>query len=223
MKREFCVVFDIDDTLYLESSYVHSGFEAVGRWAAQWLRVEDFADRCWKRFANGARGAIFNDVLKETNCASNPEVIAALIETYRTHIPAIALADDAAECLSILVSQFPIAVISDGPISSQSRKADVLGLSRFATPLILTGFLGSSFSKPAALAFQQIEKAHPEKLYAYIADNPHKDFTAPKQLGWTTIRIRRPGGMHSRVENLDAIPDYELADCSDLISILHSV
>src|SRR5207302_9076607 len=39
--NELCVVFDIDDTLYLERDYVRSGFRAVGTWAEQWLRIPD--------------------------------------------------------------------------------------------------------------------------------------------------------------------------------------
>ena len=54
--RDVCVVFDVDDTLYLETDYVMSGFNAVGQWAADWLSIPDFAERCWNRFIAGQRG-----------------------------------------------------------------------------------------------------------------------------------------------------------------------
>ena len=41
--NHLCVVFDIDDTLYLERDYVLSGFAAVGPWARDWLAIPDFA------------------------------------------------------------------------------------------------------------------------------------------------------------------------------------
>jgi putative hydrolase of the HAD superfamily len=223
MTREVCVVFDIDDTLYLESEYVRSGFEAVGRWAWEWLCIEDFAERCWKRFVLGTRGSIFNAVLQETRGESAPELVSALVEMYRTHAPAIALTHDAQECLAALRSMVSIAVISDGPIASQSRKAEALGLRRFADPLILTEIPGREFRKPHPLAFHQVEQCQPAKLYLYVADNPLKDFSAPKQLGWTTIRVRRQGGQHSDIENSELLPDYEMADCSALPGLLRSL
>ena len=32
--------------------------------------------------------------------------------------------------------------------------------------------------------------------FVYVADNPRKDFIAPRALGWRTVRIRRRGGEH---------------------------
>lgn len=223
MISDACVVFDIDDTLYLERDYVHSGFEAVGLWASQWLRIEDFAERCWNLFAMGLRGSIFNTVLEQTRGESTPELISALVEIYRTHPPTIALADDARESIAELSLMASIAVISDGPIASQSRKADALSLSRFADPVILTDVFGRTFRKPHSLAFRRVEQSRPAKIYFYVADNPLKDFTAPKQLGWIAVRIRRPGGLHSAKESADFLPDYEMCDCSGLPSLLRSL
>lgn len=142
---------------------------------------------------------------------------------YRSHTPKIVLADDAEESLGALSSLASIAVISDGPIASQSRKADALKLRRFAAPLILTGLLGSTFSKPHPLAFRHVEQSRPARLHLYVADNPLKDFAAPKQLGWITVRIRRPGGLHCEVENPDIRPDYEMPDCSNLPVLIRSL
>jgi putative hydrolase of the HAD superfamily len=220
MRSDRCVVFDIDDTLYLERDYVRSGFGVAGRWASRWLRIDDFAERCWNHFNAGARSSIFNLVLTETCGKANPELVSTLIEIYRTHTPAIALADDARESLAALSPFASIAVISDGPLASQSQKADMLDLHRFAAPVILTDMLGSGFRKPHPLAFQCVEQSQPAKIYFYVADNPLKDFTAPKQLGWTTVRIRRPCGLHYTTENPELLPDYEMADCSGLFELI---
>jgi putative hydrolase of the HAD superfamily len=220
MRPDICVVFDIDDTLYLERDYVRSGFEVVGRWAARWLKIDDFAERCWNRFTAGARESIFNLVLTETCGRTNPELVSALVEIYRTHTPTIALADDARKSLAALSSLASIAVISDGHLTSQSQKADVLDLQRFAAPVILTDMLGSRFRKPHPLAFRRVEQSQRAKIYFYVADNPLKDFTAPKQLGWTTVRVRRPCGLHYTTDNREVLPDYEMADCSGLFELI---
>jgi putative hydrolase of the HAD superfamily len=216
MNPRICAVFDIDDTLYLERDYVQSGFEAVGHWVRRWIGVEDFADRCWSRFLSGQRGSIFDGVLRESGKRPTAELISALVEVYRTHTPTIALAADAYEALGSISRTTSIAVVSDGPAISQNRKVKALGLDSFASSIILTEVLGTEFRKPHPRAFELVSQCLPASVYLYIADNPLKDFAAPKQLGWITVRVRRPGGLHYAVENAEITPDYEMGDCSGL-------
>jgi putative hydrolase of the HAD superfamily len=220
MERTICAVFDIDDTLYLERDYVHSGFEAVGRWAAKWLHIEDFAERCWSSFEAAQRGSIFDDVLRESGKQPTTELVSALVEVYRTHTPSITLAADASEALHAILFTASVAIVSDGPAVSQSRKVDALGLGSFAAPIVLTEILGAEFRKPHPRAFEQVEQRRPAGVYLYIADNPLKDFAGPKQLGWITVRVRRPSGLHYGVENPAGTPDHEMVDCSGLPELL---
>jgi putative hydrolase of the HAD superfamily len=219
MKPSICAVFDIDDTLYLERDYVHSGFEAVGHWAAKWLRINDFAERSWNRFISGKRRSIFDEVLCESGRKANPELVSALVEIYRTHTPSIALAPDASEALEAISRIASIAVISDGPAASQSRKAEALGISSFAALIVLTEMFGTDFRKPQSRAFELVSQCSPAGVYAYIADNPLKDFTAPRQLGWITVRVRRRGGLYYAVEHPEITADREMHDCSGLCEL----
>jgi len=220
MGRSICVVFDIDDTLYLERDYVHSGFDAVGRWAANCFQIGDFGERCWKLFTMGHRGSIFDDVLNEMGREPSRELISALVETYRTHTPSISLAPDASEALTEIGRAATIAIVSDGPLASQSRKVEALGLCSRAAPIVLTEALGSEFRKPHPKGFEQVQQRRPADLFVYVADNPRKDFTAPRDLGWITIRVRRPCGLHYGIGNLTAVPDFEMTDCSGLPEVL---
>ena len=220
MERRICVVFDIDDTLYLERDYVKSGFEAVGRWAEKWLHIQHFADICWTKFLSGSRRSIFNDVLQESGVESNAGLVSALVEIYRTHQPCISLAPDVGKVLKAIRHTASIAVVSDGPATSQSQKVEALGLHSFAAPIILTELLGSGFSKPHSRAFELVSQFHPDCAFVYVADNPVKDFIAPKKLGWATVRVRRAAGMHYAVENGAVIPDHEMCDCSRLTEVL---
>jgi putative hydrolase of the HAD superfamily len=216
VNRAICVVFDIDDTLYLERDYVRSGFEAVGRWAAKWIQIEDFGERCWSRFTDGRRKSIFDEVLCEFGRTANPALVSAMVEIYRTHTPSIELAPDASAALEAISRFASIAVISDGPAASQSRKAEALGLGSYADPIVLTDIFGPEFRKPHLRAFELVSRCRPASVYAYIADNPTKDFAAPKQLGWITVRMRRSGGLHYAVDHTGIIPDREMNDCSGL-------
>jgi putative hydrolase of the HAD superfamily len=220
MRSNICAVFDIDDTLYLERDYVRSGFEAVGHWIAKWIGVSDFAGRCWNSFLDGRRGSIFDNALRDAGTEPTPGLVSALVEIYRTHTPSISLAADALTALKTISQFASIAVISDGPVASQSRKVETLGLDSLAARVILTDTLGSEFRKPSPKAFRQIEQWGNGTIYVYVADNPLKDFEAPKKLGWGTVRVRRPHGMYFAAENSLATPDYEMPDCSNLPSVL---
>lgn len=217
--NRLCVVFDIDDTLYLERDYVASGFAAVSAWAQTWLGVPDFAHHC----ESAPQGRVFNTALESAGLKSTPELVAALVSIYRTHVPAIHLLDDALQALEEITVLYPVAVITDGPAVSQSRKAEALGLARFASPILLTEVFGKECSKPSPVVFRHVETAIPASRYVYIADNPLKDFHAPSELGWHTVRIRRPGGLHHDLDNPHAMPDYELPDCTELPRLLSSL
>lgn len=219
-----CVVVDIDDTLYLERDYVRSGFRAVGAWAERWLGIGDFGDACWREFEAHRRSDVFNHCLAVFGIEATPELIAGLVELYRTHEPCIQPAPDASRMLAEISGRYPIAVVSDGPLASQSRKADALSLRSIASPIILTEVFGRQFRKPHHRAFNEVAAAIPAEHYVYVADNPAKDFIAPRDLGWTTVRIRRPGGLHYSAEALPgAQADFEFPDCTALVDIFAGI
>jgi len=221
--RDLCVVFDLDDTLYLERDYIHSGFDAVGKWVGDWLSIPDFADRCATTFEAGRRGIIFDSVLRDCGLDPAPQLIAALVEIYRAHAPAIRMLPDASNTLDTLSRDYPIALITDGPVAAQSRKCEVLGLPALARPLVLTEMFGVDFRKPSLRPFERVADLVKSGKFAYVADNPLKDFQAPRKLGWTTVRIRRPGGLHYHRPNDIVTPQFELPDCVGLPKVLSEV
>ncbi len=216
-----CVVFDIDDTLYLERDYVRSGFRSLGPWVRQQLGVADFTERAWHLFERGARGDIFNRVLAEAGRAPEPGVIAELVRRYRTHEPALALLPDARDCLTKLGDTARLAVLSDGPLDSQRRKAAALGLGTFCNPIVLTAELAAGSEKPSEAGYRHIAQTVgvPHPACVYVGDNPAKDFAAPARLGWRTVRVRRREGLHVAVASG---PDVtaELSDLSGLQVLL---
>ena len=49
------LVFDLDDTLYLERDFARSGFAAAGDWLQQELGIGGFAETGWRIFEAGDR------------------------------------------------------------------------------------------------------------------------------------------------------------------------
>jgi putative hydrolase of the HAD superfamily len=212
------LVLDLDDTLYLERDYVRSGFEAVGRHLAERRGVQDFGDRCWALFQKGVRATTFDDVLNEIGMTGSVQP-AELVEVYRCHAPRIELREDARAFLDAWPRERPLALITDGPVASQSAKIDALQLRGRLNPIVMSDEFGVGFRKPHDRPFEEVERllGLPATELTYIADNPRKDFIAPRRRGWHTIRIRRPYGEHSgRDDSRDVAAHSEITDFSEL-------
>jgi putative hydrolase of the HAD superfamily len=198
-----CVVLDIDDTLYLERDYVHSGFAAVDVWLTQELGIRGFRELASGHFERGTRGDTFDRVLSELDVATGEELIPRMVDVYRTHTPRIRMTPDAATFVASLAGKARMAVITDGPLSSQAAKATALGLPQLTPNIIYTSSLGAGLGKPHPAAFEKVELLTGCRAAQciYVADNPNKDFVAPSARGWRTLRVRRVGSLHEHVES----------------------
>lgn len=214
-----CVVFDVDDTLYLERAYVESGFRYVARLVAEHWGAEGFFERAWGEFLSGRRGNTFDVVAEEMGLPR--EVVPELVRAYREHPPEISLDEDVERILGELSARFDLAAVTDGPLQSQRAKVNALRLERFCSPIVLTAEYGPGFGKPHPRAFEEVERARGVRGHecVYVADNPHKDFGAPRDLGWHRIRLRLPGALHEESEGGDDVP-LELRAFGELVPVL---
>jgi len=210
------IVVDLDDTMFLERDYAKSGFNAVGSLVRDEFGESGFSDHAWDLFMSGARGNIFNEALRALEIPFDPNLVVRLVEVYRSHTPEIHLASDASRAIRLLSDKM-IGVVSDGPLNSQAAKAHALDAPKWASHIILTESLGVGFSKPHPLAFETLQErsmASPGGI-VYIADNPMKDFVSPRALGWKTVRISRPLGLHRDVPSGDDV-DFEVESFDEL-------
>jgi putative hydrolase of the HAD superfamily len=202
------IVLDLDDTLYLERDYVASGFRAVGRWAGTHLGVPDLEAVMRALFEEGLRHRIFDEALAAVGIAPSPALITRMVAVYRQHRPSIRLEPDAERLWARAPPRTAFALITDGPRDSQKRKIRALRLHRRGVQLaICTDRWGREAWKPNPMAFVHVQAFFglPANRFAYVADNPVKDFIAPRDLGWRTVRIDRPRKLHtSRGAVIDA-------------------
>lgn len=191
------VVFDLDDTLYLERDFALSGFAAVGHRLEMKHGIIGFADECARLLDEGVRGSIFDHALTALGAGGVGVAIVDLVEIYRRHRPKIALAPDAARLLD-QVDRLSSALITDGPARMQAGKVGALGLGTRLGRLVLTGMLPAGFGKPHSMAFELVERwsERSPRDHVYIADNAAKDFVAPRARGWRTVQVLREGRIH---------------------------
>ncbi len=194
------IVLDLDDTLYLERDYVGSGFIALSQWVQDHLGLAGFGEIAWRLWQNGQRKQTFDEALRTLGASPEEGLIEQMLSVYREHRPKIALQPDAASFLSTRRG-FRTALVTDGPVASQRAKIAALDLPRFGIdPLICTDEWGRAFWKPHRRAFETIAQLHGagDRRFIYVADNPAKDFLAPRALGWGAVQIDRPGAIHPR-------------------------
>jgi putative hydrolase of the HAD superfamily len=192
------LIFDMDDTLYLERDFVRSGFKAAGAWLERETGVPDLAPVCQSLFEEGQRTRIFDAALAKLGLPPEQGLVDVLVKIYRTHEPDIALAADADAYLRSRPTEFAGGLITDGPHCTQRAKARALGLEQRLEFIVYTDALGAEYGKPHARAFELVEAWAPpaEHPLVYVADNPAKDFVTPRARGWWTVQIVRPERVH---------------------------
>jgi len=192
------LVFDLDDTLYPELSYVHSGFRAVAAFLSPLLDMpaEALAAEIIAGETIHGRGQVFDNVLRQHDRWSKT-LVANCLRVYRQHQPAISLFPDAERALTRFAGQ-SLYIVTDGHKEVQARKVAALGLAGRVRHAYLTNRYGRHRAKPDPHVFQLIcqrEGVAPTEV-TYVGDNVKKDFVGIKPLGFNTVRIMRGNYAH---------------------------
>lgn len=214
------IVFDMDDTLYLERDYIRSGIAAVDRWAQSALGLEGLGKAARSLADAGQYAKLFDAALSMLGQAADPAVIGQMVSVYRAHAPDIQMAPDAHAFLTA-GHDYGMALISDGFSIAQHAKVDALGLPGFGLdPIICTDDWGRDYWKPHRRAYEAVQAAHAARStrFIYVADNPAKDFLAPRALGWATVQIDRPQAIHARTAPGDAHRPHLVIQSLDQLS-----
>ena len=185
------VIFDLDDTLYGEKSYVRSGYEAVARCFPQ---IENMAEKLWQAFL--LRQPAIDMVLAAEGLTDRK---AEALETYRYQIPQIALYPGVEALLQRLQTEKKLGLITDGRPEGQRAKLQALGIKQYFDHIIVTDELGGpEFRKPNEAAFRLMQQKLdvPFAKMVYIGDNTKKDFIAPQALGMQAIHFQNQDGLY---------------------------
>jgi putative hydrolase of the HAD superfamily len=202
------LVFDLDDTLYDERTFVMSGFAAVAQVLSPISGRSESAlvERMVEIMERSGRGLIFNYLLEELSI-DDEFLVTACVKAYREHEPRISLPTAHRRVLERLQG-FPKYVVTDGNPGVQERKVRALGLESIFKEFFYTWAFGEQAAKPSLQCFHMIceKEQAPLSEIVYIGDDPSKDFVALKRAGAHTIRVRT-----GRFSELTAASEYEAA------------
>ncbi|MBT7901782.1 MAG: HAD family hydrolase [Candidatus Marinimicrobia bacterium] len=185
------LIFDMDDTLYDESTYVESSFRAVAKYLFEKyaLPKKTLLKDLIQVLNEHGRGHVFDEVLIKNKIYTKIEVKKCL-SIYRNNIPKITLFDEAKDALDRL-NGYPKYLVSDGNKLVQSIKANALGTKIYFKKILLTHRYGTKYAKPSTYCFnliKKLEKCNWNQM-VYVADDPNKDFVNLNPLGVKTIRV----------------------------------
>lgn len=201
------LIFDLDDTLYDESTFVMSGLRAVAELTAQtlgWDSEESFNQMNALIKSNG-RGRVFDDWLISREQFSK-KLVKQCVHVYRHHEPSIDVAWETRELLKDLRESYPLYIVTDGHKVVQKMKIDALKIAPFFKRVFITHRFGIHNAKPSLHCFNIIRCAESVEWdeLVYIGDNPAKDFVSLNQAGAKTIRVLT--GAHADVR---ALPSHD--------------
>jgi putative hydrolase of the HAD superfamily len=194
------LIFDLDDTLYDEMSFVRSGLRAVanfGETSFGWDWEQSFAFMENHLFRYG-RGKVFDEWLRSNNAHSISRV-STCVRIYRHHRPDIALYPTTSQVLTHFQPLYPLYLVTDGHKLVQQQKIEALHITPLFKRTFITHRFGICHAKPSLHCFDIIRRAEQcdwSKM-VYVGDNPAKDFVNLNQQGALTIRVST--GSHAAV------------------------
>ena len=210
------IVFDLDDTLYLERDYVCSGFRAI----ANYLEEEKATEELWDYFSLGQPA--IDKYVEKHDCAARKQ---ELLNVYRNHRPAITLSEDVRANLSKLKERgLKLGIITDGRPEGQRAKLDALDLWDMVDDVVITDELGGlQFRKPCDIAFRLIQRKWgiPFEELAYVGDNVTKDFQAPRQLGMRCVLLETGKGLYAPNRIADSTI-IRVGHINDIVNLIES-
>lgn len=200
MQKTSLFVFDLDDTLYDELTYVESGLSAVAEFLEKnyHLPAKTTFLALKEILARDGRGKVFDLFLKQHRLFSQ-ELVKKCLFVYRHHHPKLQLYPDAKRFFNTHAKN-ELFILTDGHKTVQHIKLQALNLYKQTKKCYLTNRYGIKNNKPSPYCFLLLCKQEgvEAKDVVYVADNPYKDFVGIKPLGFQTVRILR--GPYSNVK-----------------------
>lgn len=185
------LAFDMDDTLYEELTYVHSGFREVARSLAPILgkSAKFLSAEMGELLDQLGRGKVF-DALLDRYGKHSKRLVQECVRCYRLHEPEIHLHQAGEDCLNRF-RHLSLYIVTDGNKTAQAAKVRALDLESKVKKVFVTHCYGVRHAKPSPHCFQIIQKIEnvPSSRIIYIGDNPAKDFVGIRPLGYRTLRV----------------------------------
>lgn len=215
------VIFDLDDTLYLERDVTAATFAHVaGELAARGATggdAEAIAAALLELHDEDRDGVLDRYCAR---CDLPADWVPSLVQRYRDHRPPVTLPAATITVLADLRARgLRLGCVTDGPAGLQRWKVDSMGLADHVDAVVVADELGRAAWKPAPdgiLACCAALGVDPADI-VIVGDNPERDVAVAAALGVRCIRVRRPGAYFrfhdaAGIDHADVVEVTELED-----------
>ena len=211
------LIFDLDDTLYSEWTFIKQGF-----WAAANLLHKDFKlDNKYSTtdiynalvtiFRNIGRVRIFNQlerIIPEIKC-SEFYICKTLVPAFRFSKKNLQCYPDVIPALNRLKDNFTIGMVTNGDVNVQENKIELLSIRKYFDKIEVSGNYSAQKAKPSTYMLKKLLNSlqlRPAEAL-YIGDNLATDRSAIT-IGCSFIKIERHDGLYK--EERDSNPQYPI-------------
>lgn len=189
------VIFDLDDTLYLQGDWLAGAWVAVAQAAAaeHGADADTLAAELARIAAEGSDGGGIIDRGFAVVGLADVDV-APFVQVFLTHQPeSLPLLPGVPEMLADLrAGGVRVAIVTDGAIPSQQAKVASLGVADLVDAVIMSDEFGRQFRKPHPRPVLEALKAlgADPGTTVMIGDRPAKDAASASGAGVRAIRVR---------------------------------
>jgi putative hydrolase of the HAD superfamily len=192
------LLFDLDDTLYLERRFARSGYRAVAAHVARRFGASEFE--------------VFGALMGELRAERRPQAFQRLCErldldasvvnelrgVYRGHEPRLRLPQPSRNALSSSRATWRVGILTNGLPEVQRRKVAALGLPALVDAVIYAHEVGTGKPDPQVFLTACETLGTDPASTVMAGDDPWNDIDGARRAGLRAIRIRR--GLHARVD-----------------------
>lgn len=216
------VVFDLDDTLYMENEFVEYGLKNAANVAETVYGIVNANEKIRSLYQE-SKVNVFDRLVNAEKIKDKEIAVAGLVKAYRNCEPvSLHCNPGILQLLQTLRSKkISTGIITDGIVNVQKSKIKALGIQEYIDEIVITDELGGvQCRKPNPIGFEKMLKmldVKPQEM-VYIGDNPNKDFAIKKYLPIITARVDVPNGIYRNSEYLYGIkPDIIVKQIGDIL------
>ena len=183
------LLFDLDDTLFLEEDFVASGLGAVADHCACACGAPagELFDHLWYDFRRLGRTQIFDRFLKAYPMAARD--VAELVGVYRDHEPRLDLPALSRLTLKRARDVGRVGLVTDGAPRTQRHKVAALGLEA-QVDLIVYAWDHAPKPDPAGFLHAARSFGLAPQDCVIVGDDPFHDVAAARAAGMACVRVR---------------------------------
>lgn len=216
------VVFDLDDTLYMENEFVEYGLKNAANVAETVYGIVNANEKIRSLYQE-SKANVFDRLVNAEKIKDKEIAVAGLVKAYRNCEPkSLRCNPGVLDLLKTLKKkEIHMGIITDGFADVQKSKIKALGIQEYIDEIVITDELGGvQCRKPNPIGFEKMLKmldVKPQEM-VYIGDNPNKDFAIKKYLPIITARVDVPNGIYRNSEYLYGIkPDIIVKQIGDIL------